>query len=170
MLIIRFATPEDAGLIADLSRKTFHETFGYLNTQENMEKFMQEQFSREQLMNEVNEPGNTFLLAYEGETPVGYVRMRESAAKPEFGNSDAIEIARIYVVNTSLGTGVGKELMRKCIFWAKEMKKDIIWLGVWEKNPRAIAFYSQWGFEKFGEHDFVLGNDVQTDWLMMKKL
>ena len=73
-------------------------------------------------------------------------------------------------MNSYLGTGVGQQLMRQCIFIAKELKKEIIWLGVWKKNPRAIAFYTKWGFEKFSEQDFLLGNDLQKDWLLMKKL
>jgi ribosomal protein S18 acetylase RimI-like enzyme len=60
--------------------------------------------------------------------------------------------------------------MQRCIEIAKEMHREIIWLGVWEHNQQAINFYTKWGFEKFGEHDFVLGNDVQTDWLMKKDL
>ena len=168
--LIRFATSDDAELIADLSRRTFHETFGYVNTRENMDKFMNEQFTRETLINEVTEPGNTFLLAFDEDTPVGYARMREGKKFPEFENKDSIEIARIYSVNSYLGTGVGQQLMRQCVFIAKELKKEIIWLGVWEKNPRAIAFYTKWGFEKFSEQDFLLGNDLQKDWLLMKRL
>lgn len=167
---IRIATEKDAGLVADLSRRTFYETFGAVNTKENMDKFLNEQFIREKLVAEVSEPGNIFLLAFDGQFPVGYVCLREGEKHAAFGNSDSLEIARIYVVNTYIGAGIGKELMRKCIFLAKEMKKDIIWLGVWEKNSRAISFYTRWGFEKFGEHDFILGNDVQKDWLLMKRL
>ena len=168
--LVRYATGDDADMIADLSRKTFYETFGYVNTKENMDKFMNEQFTREKLVKEVNEPGNTFLLAFDGDNPVGYVRMREGQKFPQFGNKDSIEIARIYAVNTYIGTGVGQQLMRQCIFIAKELKKEIIWLGVWEKNSRAIAFYRKWGFEKFAEHNFLLGDDLQIDWLLMKKL
>lgn len=169
-ITIRYATADDAELIADLSRKTFYQTFGHVNTKENMDKFMNEQFSREKLIKEVTEPGNIFLLAFDGDAPVGYARMREGQKFPEFKNKDSLEIARIYAVNTYIGTGVGQQLMRQCIFIAKELKKEIIWLGVWEKNPRAIAFYTKWGFKKFDEHDFLLGDDPQRDWLLMKKL
>ena len=168
--IIRIATETDAELIADLSRKTFHETFATHNTKENMTKFMNEQFTREALIKEVTEPGNIFLLAFNDQHPVGYARLREGEKYPEFENKDSIEIARIYVVNTSIGTGVGKMMMHKCISVAKEMKKELIWLGVWEKNRRAISFYSKWGFEKFDEHPFFLGDDIQKDWLMKKKI
>ncbi|HTE12726.1 MAG TPA: GNAT family N-acetyltransferase, partial [Chitinophagaceae bacterium] len=86
----------------------------------------------------------------------------------ELEDAEAIEIGRIYAVQKTIGLGVGKALMQACIGIAKEKNKQLIWLGVWERNQRAISFYSKFGFEKFGEHDFVLGNDVQTDWLMKK--
>ena len=167
---IRFANANDAELIADLSRKTFSETFGYLNTKENMDKFLNEQFSRDKLINEVTAPDNIFLLVFDDELPVGYAKMRHGEKRPEFENKDSVEIARIYVINSYIGAGVGKELMRKCIFLARDMKKEIVWLGVWEKNNRAISFYKKWGFEKFGEHSFTLGDDIQNDWLMKKEL
>ena len=134
--IIRYATAEDAELIADLSRRTFHETFGYVNTKENMDKFMNEQFSREKLIKEVGEPGNTFLLAFDGEVPVGYVRLREGKKFPEFHGKDSLEIVRIYSVNSYIGTGVGQQMMRQCIFIAKELKKrDHLAGSVGEKFP-----------------------------------
>jgi ribosomal protein S18 acetylase RimI-like enzyme len=167
---IRYATTEDGELIADLSRKTFYETFGHLNTKENMEKFMDKQFTKKDLVKEVNTPGNIFFIAYDYEVPVGYARMKASSAHDALGNANATEISRIYAINKAIGRGVGKLLMQTCIDKAIELKKDIIWLGVWEKNLRAISFYEKWKFEKFAEHDFLLGDDVQKDWLMKKIL
>lgn len=157
-------------MIADLSRTTFYDSFAHFNTAENMDKFMDGPFTREALIAEVGAPGNIFLLAYEAGEPLGYVRMRESENPTELGDVKAIEIARIYVVKESIGKGVGGLLLERCIHIAKEQNKDIIWLGVWEHNPRAIAFYSKWGFEKFGSHPFMLGDDRQTDWYMKKNL
>lgn len=81
-----------------------------------------------------------------------------------------MEIARIYALQSYIGKGVGSALMKKCIDQACELNKEIIWLGVWEKNQKAIHFYRKWGFEKFGTHIFILGDDPQTDWLMKKEL
>ena len=170
MFTIRTATHTDAELIADMSRQTFYETFVLQNSRENMEKFMTEQFGRDKLIAEVNEPGNIFLLAFEGKEPVGYARMKESENPPELGSAAAIEIARIYAATNTIGKGVGKALMQQCIDIAMQQGKKIIWLGVWEHNQRAIAFYRSWGFEKFGTHLFQLGDDPQTDWLMKKEL
>ena len=170
MILIRYGTSNDAELIADMSRQTFYETFAASNTKENMEHFMNEVFTKDALVKEAGAEENIFLLAYDDDQPVGYVRMRHSKKIPELNNADAIEIARIYATASSIGKGVGKALMAKCIAIATEQNKDILWLGVWEKNQRAIDFYSKWGFEKFGTHIFKLGDDPQTDWLMKKNL
>lgn len=167
---VRYATAAEAELIAEMSRQTFYETFAEQNTRENMEQFMQEQFSVEKLVAEVSAPGNVFLLAFENEWPVGYARMLEGRSMPEFGREPAMEIARIYAIRSAIGKGVGQALMQKCIEIASERKKKVIWLGVWEHNHRAIDFYRKWGFVKFGTHLFRLGNDIQTDWLMKKEL
>ena len=167
---IRYATAADRELITDLSRQTFYETFASHNTEENMDKFMKDSFAKEILMKEVDAPGNIFLLAFDGEEPVGYVRMRENNHPPELGDINAMEIARIYAVTKSIGKGVGKALMQKCIELVMAKKVTTIWLGVWQQNHRAINFYTQWGFEKFGTHIFMLGDDPQMDWLMKKTL
>ena len=170
IIIIRFATEKDAEMIADLSRQTFYESFASQNTKENMDKFMTEQFTRQKLIDEVKQPWHIFFLALINSEPVGYVKMRDSSVPSDLVGQPCIEIARIYSVHHTIGKGVGNKLMETCHEVAKQNKKKILWLGVWEKNQRAIDFYIKWGFEKFGEQNFVLGDDVQTDWLMKKEL
>ena len=167
-VLIRKADVKDAPLIADLSRETFYETFAEHNSKEDMQLFMDKQFTRKALMDEVGRPGNLFFLAYIGTEPAGYMRLCLEHARPEVPES--IEVARIYNLKKWIGKGVGKALMQHCIELARAMRKKSIWVGVWEKNQRAIDFYARWGFEKFGAHDFLLGTDLQTDWLMRKAL
>jgi len=169
-IIVRAASSKDGELIAEMSRQTFHDSFASQNTKDDMDKFMNEQFSREKLIKEVEEPGSLFFLAWIEGQPVGYMRMRDGERYPEFGNFSSIEIARIYAVQAAIGKGVGSALIKMCLEVAKERERELIWLGVWEHNQRAINFYKKWGFEKFGDHEFVLGNDVQSDWLMKKKI
>lgn len=169
-IIVKKATIQDADLIAALSRQTFYDTFAHHNTTEDMDKFMNEQFTHQRLMEEVGAPGNEFLLAYHNTEPVGYARLRKGSNPAALGDLPAIEIARIYAVQHIIGKGVGSSLMQRCIAVAKETGSQVIWLGVWEKNQQAIDFYTRWGFEKFGDHTFMLGNDQQTDWLMKKVL
>ena len=115
-------------------------------------------------------PQNVFLTAFMDNELVGYAKLSTSENPPELENTAAIEIGRIYAAQKTIGLGVGKSLMLECISAAAKKNKQVIWLGVWEHNQRAISFYSKFGFEKFGEHDFVLGNDIQTDWLMKKTI
>ena len=169
-VFIRYATEKDAELIADISRQTFYDTFSAVNTKENMDKFMIEKFTKENLMAEVGAPGNIFLLAYNNDEIVGYARLRENNNPKKLNGLSTLEIARIYATKNAIGKGVGKALMEKSISIAKEKGKQLIWLGVWKENQSAINFYTKWGFKIFDEHDFILGNDVQKDWLMKKTI
>ncbi len=167
---IRQATVADANDIALLSRQSFYDTFAAVNTKEDMDKFMNESFSMETLTAEVAVAANIFLVACAGEELIGYAKIMESVNPPALGQVPAIEISRLYAAKKAIGQGVGKILMQAAISLATGKNKQLIWLGVWEHNQRAIGFYRQFGFEKFGEHPFVLGNDVQTDWLMKKTI
>jgi len=168
---ISVAGKESAELIAELSRRTFYDTFAPYNTPENMDQFLQTQFTMEQLMEEVGAPRNTFLLAWLGEEVAGYARLYEGSELPhELSGTTAIEISRIYATQEAIGKGVGKALMEACIEIAREKGTTWIWLAVWEHNGRAIAFYEKMGFEIFGKHIFVLGQDLQNDWEMKKRL
>lgn len=169
-IFTRPATLKDAELIADLSRQTFYETFASQNTSANMEKFLNEQFTREKLIAEVNEPWLVFFLAFINDEAVGYVKLRDGNVPPELVGQSCIEIARIYSVQHMIGKGVGKKLIQASLDVATQRKKQTLWLAVWKENQRAIDFYERWGFKIFGEQDFVLGDDVQRDWLMKKLL
>jgi diamine N-acetyltransferase len=169
-LLVRPARISEAGLVADISRETFFETFAGYNRPEDMDKFMNEQFTREQLIREFDDPDNTFLLAFEGSYPVGYVKLKEGIRDAQLPGTKMIEIGRFYVIKSHIGKGVGHALMQKCLDIARDKKQDFICLGVWEKNLRAIRFYNRYGFERTGTHEFLLGYDKQTDWLMRKRL
>lgn len=170
MIAIKRALPSEAGLIADLSRSTFHDTFAAFNTEADMEKFMREKFTRQQLMAELLLPTDHFFIAWDGDRAVGYTRLRENNNPPALEGKETIEIARIYAIKEAIGKGVGKALMENSLRVGRSLGKEIAWLGVWEHNQTAIRFYRKWGFERFSEHPFVLGDDVQTDWLMKKPL
>lgn len=169
-LSIRYANKDDAALIADISRQTFYETFSPFNSKVDMDIFMNVQFTKGRLMLEVEKPENIFLLAYNGDDVAGYVKLRDTRHPKQLGSSNALEIARLYAMSSMIGKGVGKLLMQESLKISAEKKKDMVWLGVWKQNIKAIEFYKKWGFTIFDECDFVLGNDLQKDWLMKKKL
>jgi ribosomal protein S18 acetylase RimI-like enzyme len=169
-ITIRTATKQDAVLIADISHQTFYDSFAADNTKADMDKFLNEQFTKGKLMLEVGAAENIFLLAYFLDEIAGYVKLRNNKHPASLGNRNAMEIARLYAVKSMIGKGVGKALMLASIDIAKSEGREMLWLGVWERNQRAIDFYRKWGFEKFDETDFLLGDDVQRDWLMRKDL
>ena len=175
---IRLANNKDAPLIYDISRRTFYDTFAVYNTPENMDLYLIRQLTAASITAEVADPENLFLLAYLEEQLVGYAQLRDrpippglegaSAEAPE--GEPAMEIIRLYAEQSTIGKGIGKALMTRCLEITREKQKGWIWLGVWEHNQRAIDFYTKWGFEKFGEHPFMLGHDLQTDWEMKREV
>jgi diamine N-acetyltransferase len=166
----RLATLDDVDALVKVSVKTFKDTFAEANTKEDMKIYLAKAFSRDQIIKELNDPASTFLLALDRETIVGYAKLKEGEGRSELNGERGIEIERIYTLKEYLGKRVGKLLMQTCLNLAAERGYKMVWLGVWEYNARAIAFYEKWGFKKFGSHPFLLGNDLQTDLLMKKKL
>jgi ribosomal protein S18 acetylase RimI-like enzyme len=167
---IREAGPADAEFVADMARRTFIDSFAHHNSEENMRIFLEEQNPKERQMAEVGAAGRHFLIAYFGEEPAGYVSLRIVHPPKELQGEKAIEIVQIYSEKKLIGKGVGAALMQAALELAQQKGFDWVWLGVWEHNHRAQAFYRKWGFERFGDHVFFVGLDAQTDWWMRKRL
>ena len=165
-LDIRYATPDDAKMLSELGAKTFYDTFAKDNTPEDMALHLKKSFSTEIQFSELSAPDTIYLIAELDQEPIGFAQLVLDSTDPSLKGTKLLEIRRIYAVKEYLGRGVGKELMSACIREAKQRGCDSIWLGVWEKNPRAIAFYKKWGFEEVGTHVFSVGNDPQRDFIM----
>ena len=168
-LHVRMATPDDNRLLADLGVEAFAAAFGPANTPENMARYLEAAFGPEKQAAEIADPSSVFLIAELADDPVGYARLLESTAPSSVTGSRPIEIVRIYARPGWIGKGVGAALMRACLDQASVRACDTVWLGVWEENRRAIAFYERWGFRQVGTHLFLLGADEQTDWIMARK-
>lgn len=163
---IRYATTDDAKLLSELGAKTFFDTFSDANTPENMAAHLKASFSPEIQFEQLSSPDNVFLIAESENAPIGFAQLVTSSREPGLEGAQPLEIRRIYAVKEQIGKGVGKELMTVSIQEARQRGCDSIWLGVWEKNPRAIAFYTKWGFREVGRHVFQVGEDPQTDFIM----
>jgi ribosomal protein S18 acetylase RimI-like enzyme len=165
---IRSATAGDNVLLAELGARTFADTFAAQNTPENMAAYLAASFSPAKQAAELAEPGSVFLVAEVEGAPVGYARLREGPPLPGISGERPIEIVRIYAAKAWIGQGVGAALMQACLAEAGRRGRDMIWLDVWEENPRAIAFYRKWGFTVVGTNAFQLGDDLQNDLLMQR--
>jgi len=166
MIDIKSAYLEDLSIIQNISKVSFTETFSEINTPENMEKYIQENFNVAALTVEINNPDSLFYIAYWNNEPVGYLKLNLGNAQTESLKGDSIEIQRIYVLKAFHGKKIGQLLLEQALKVAQEYSVDYIWLGVWEENHRAIHFYNKNGFVTFDKHIFILGNDQQTDLLM----
>jgi len=115
---------------------------------------------------------NTFLLAFvnDGEQPIGYAKLRTGTTDPSVTGPDPVELERLYVDRNAIGHGVGAALMRASLGAARSAGHRTLWLGVWERNIRAISFYAKWGFETVGDHVFRLGADAQRDLIMERSV
>jgi ribosomal protein S18 acetylase RimI-like enzyme len=166
---IRRATKEDAKILRDLGEQTFCETFAEHNTAADMKLYTEKNFTIEKLNDELNEEQSSFFIAHRNNIPFGYVKIR-IANEPEDLKGKAFEIERLYATKEQIGKGVGKKLIETAFEEGKRLGLKTVWLGVWEHNTRAVAFYEKLGFKKFGAHTFMLGTDAQTDWLLKKDL
>jgi len=169
---IRQAVPEDAELLTDLAYTTFWDAFHDhpKNAPHDLEAYMQEAFSVEQIRSELGDENSIFLVAELDGELAGYAKLIFGSTEPDIIAEWPVELSRLYSHQKYLGKGVGQALMDACFARAKETGRDVIWLGVWEYNPRAQRFYEKNGFRLVGKHTFLLGSDPQTDLLMQKEI
>ncbi|RQO70594.1 GNAT family N-acetyltransferase [Pedobacter sp. KBW06] len=156
----------DVALLQEISRKTFLETYAAQNTAENMQHYLDKDFGLESLLAQINNPDSGFHLVWLGDQPAGYLKVNTGLSQTEPNMEQGLEIERIYVLQEFQGMKIGQLLFEHSIAIARKAGKAYIWLGVWEENGKAIAFYQKNGFVQFGTHVFKLGGDEQTDFLM----
>ena len=168
-MVVTEASQEDFKTIQRVAKETFFETFSGSNTEEDMQKYLAENFSDENIKAELANPESLFFVAWEREIPVGYLKVNTGNAQTELKDEISLEIERIYVKSEFHGKKVGQLLYDKALEVAINQKKSYIWLGVWEENAKAIRFYEKNGFVVFDKHVFKFGNDEQID-LMMRKI
>ena len=169
-IIIKKVTEDDLSILKEISIKTFTETFAKDNTPEDTQKYIETNFTDEKILSEIKNEGSYFFIAFLDEKPVAYLKLNVGKAQTEKQGDDSMEIQRIYVLSEFKGKRIGSKLMEKAEDEAKKMKVKRIWLGVWEHNDAALAFYDKKGYKRFSEHIFMFGNDPQTDYLLEKKI
>ena len=167
---IRRATADDASLLAELGARTFQETFAADNTADDMAAYLASNFTPTQQAAELAHPASTFLIADVEGVAAGDARLHAGEAAEGIKGTEPIELVRLYVSSEWFGRGVGETLMRSCVDEARRAGYKTLWLGVWERNARAQAFYHKWDFRAVGEHTFPLGSDLQRDILMERPI
>ncbi|HGH7991141.1 TPA: GNAT family N-acetyltransferase [Streptococcus agalactiae] len=138
---------DNVNILQNLAIETFRQTFSHDNSAES----------------------DTYFVYLDTDL-VGYLKVNWGSQQTEKDLDKAFEIQRIYLLDAYQGKGIGKATFEFALDLAYKSGLDWAWLGVWEFNHKAQAFYAKYGFEKFSEHQFSVGDKVDTDWLLRKSL
>jgi len=169
-VIIRACKVTEVEILRHLAYETYNQTFRSMNTAETMDKYLEAAFSRDRLQEELSSPRCGFFFMYADGELSGYLKLNEAPEQSDFNDPDSIELERIYVRREFQGRGLGKELITYAVQTARRKGKRYLWLGVWERNEKAIAFYRDMGFVLAGHHDFQMGDEIQHDLIMKRVL
>ncbi|MED4205660.1 GNAT family N-acetyltransferase [Neobacillus mesonae] len=168
--ILKKCSLEDLLKLQEISYETFTETFKDQNSPENLSAYLERAYNLKQLESELSNISSQFFFVYFNNEITGYLKVNTTDAQTEEMGDDSLEIERIYIRSKFQKHGLGKYLLNKAIEIAMECNKKKIWLGVWEKNENAMAFYKKMGFVQTGAHSFYMGDEEQTDFIMTKIL
>lgn len=165
-LIFKTCELSDLECLTNISRQTFIDAFEKDNNPEDFKSYVDAAFNLEEIRKELLDENSEFYLIYQDDNLVAYFKLCEFEAQAENMGKTAIELSRIYVLQDFQGQTLGKQILQYIINIAKSKRKTTLWLGVWQKNFKAVRFYERHGFEIFNTHSFYIGTDQQTDWLM----
>ena len=168
--MIRKVEIADVEVLAKLAKQTFRETFAHDNTEEQLQEYFEEAYNLRVLLTELEDPDSESYFIMHEEEIAGFLKVNWGNAQTERELENAFEIQRLYVLQTYQGFGLGKQLFEFALEHAEKNGFSWAWLGVWEHNTKAQVFYYRYGFEKFSQHRFMVGQKVDTDWLLKKKL
>jgi GNAT superfamily N-acetyltransferase len=171
VLKIRRATSADAVALAEFGARTFYETFAADNTAENMASYLASAWTPALQRAEIEDPKLDTLLAVDKDGRfAGFAQLHAERAPACVATHAPVELKRFYVDKPWHGRGVAGELMAAVEREARARGARELWLGVWERNERAQAFYRKSGFRAVGTQTFVVGSDPQTDQVMLKEI
>jgi ribosomal protein S18 acetylase RimI-like enzyme len=170
VVTIRHATVADAKLLSELALKIFLDTFAAQNGPDDIALHARRSYSVEIQRSELEDSKLTYLIAEMDGKPAGFAMIGEPRSESCEGLDTPVELFRFYVDKDWHGKGVAAPMMDACYEEARARGGRTICLSVWEHNPRAIRFYEKIGYRKAGTQPYLLGTDMQTDWLMMKEV
>lgn len=167
---IREATPGDAAPLARFAERNFRETYASFNSAEDMEDYVARSFTPTGIERELRDPSVVFLVAEHRDGICGYAHLRIGASPHEPRVPHGAELARLYAAREWHGRGLARRILDACLEVAARRGCTTLWLGVWERNERARAFYAKHGFSEVGVQEFLLGSDRQRDLVLIKPL
>ncbi|HSC06290.1 MAG TPA: GNAT family N-acetyltransferase [Steroidobacteraceae bacterium] len=169
-ITVRSARPDDATRLAAFAARTFREAYAAQMPWDDVKAYCESSYNADRQAAEIADRTVATLLAEVDATLAGFVQLRSGEAPPCVEAQRSIELWRLYVDARWQGRGVAQALMSRAEETAKSRDAALLWLGVWERNARAQAFYGKCGFSKVGTLPFTLGRELQTDLVMVRAL
>ena len=167
---IRKCNMNDLQVLRDLAHETYDDSFRALNTPETMDAYLAEAFDLQKIQMELETPQSEFYFLYADDKLAGFIKINDVPAQTDINDPDSLELERIYVKSEFKRHGLGTVLIQYAEDIAAARGKQYVWLGVWEQNPKAIAFYEKMGYREFDRHTFRMGDELQSDLVMKKDL
>ncbi len=167
-VVFRHAVSSDAETLLEFAARIYYETFAEVNTPENMQAYLETAFTLPQLQSELGDPQASFIIVEADNKLIGYAKLLAEKPPDCVTGENPIELVRFYIDQSWHGSGLASELIELCLSEARQRGFRTMYLGVWEKNLRAQAFYRKWNFSCVGEHTFYMGDDPQIDWWMTR--
>lgn len=161
--LIRLATVDDIPLLCDLGAATFRETYREISDPREVDEYAAEHFTPERVAAWFRKPCARALLAVAGGAPVGYAYLRHAKVPACVADRKAIELSRLYLLGTAQGSGLGSAMMAAVLGQAAGLQARTLWLGAYDRNARALAFYARHGFVRVGTHEFEFGGRIHAD-------
>ena len=169
--MIRRGVASDAAALAAFAARTFAQAFGDVTSAEDLQAHLAATYRSDLQARELADPAVITLLALRDTRIVAYAQVRRNAMAPACVTlPDAVELQRFYADRSVQGTGLPMRLMRRALDAARELGGRYAWLGVWERNARAMAFYRKAGFDEIGVTHYMVGSDRQTDRVFLAPL
>ena len=165
-ITVRRATPEDANVLASLATVSFYEAYFEQDDSHDLSNYLVENFSPSVISADLSGSESFYLIAFRGGKAIGYAKLRDGEVHESVTSRNAIELQRCYLIERVWGTGIGDILLDRCFADARELGKEVLWLGVWEENRRGNSFYNKHGFERVGTLEFPYGDSVGINAVM----
>ncbi len=156
--------------LRELCILTFRQAYEPVENPEQFQAYMDKAYSKDQLRSELLRPASEYYFVRVGDQLAGYLMLNINDAQSEAMGDDYLEVQRIYLLKTFRRNGLGKVMIEFSKERARQLNKPKIWLGVWDGNPDAIAFYEKMGFSNTGEHTFMMGNIEERDLIMEQEV
>ena len=172
-LHLRRATSEDVAWLAEFGARTFRAAFAHLTPEDEVAGYCAAAYGVAQQAEELQRAHSIALIAELDAARVGFAWvLREDPLRtpPCVTDPDAVHLSRIYIDPAVQNHGVGSRLIEGALAEARGLGGETLWLAVWEKNPRAIAFYQRHHFSEIGRAGFPTDPDPACDLIMARWL